>query len=69
MDTIAERIKSSLLASRLALYRIPGEDKRLIEQHKAIYEAIKNGDGARAMAAMQQHLQHVSSQLSGGEIL
>ncbi|MFD1677167.1 FadR/GntR family transcriptional regulator [Alicyclobacillus fodiniaquatilis] len=69
MDTIAERIQSALLASRLALYRIPGEDARLVEQHQMIYDAILQQDGAAAMQAMQQHLQHVSTQLSGGEMI
>ncbi|GEO26522.1 GntR family transcriptional regulator [Alicyclobacillus acidoterrestris] len=67
MDSIAERIQSALLASRLQLYRIPGEDKRLVEQHYAIYEAIKDQDQTRAVSAMQQHLHHVSKQLQGGD--
>ncbi|MDP9727467.1 FadR/GntR family transcriptional regulator [Alicyclobacillus tolerans] len=69
METIAERVQSALLKSRLALYRIPGEERRLIEQHQAIFEAIQDGDGEKAMFAMQQHLLHVSIQLSGGEVV
>ncbi|WAH38040.1 FadR/GntR family transcriptional regulator [Alicyclobacillus dauci] len=69
METVSERIQGALLASRLALYRIPGEDERLVQQHKAIYDAIKQRDSTSAMKAMQDHLLHVSSQLRGGEVI
>ncbi|GMA60649.1 FadR family transcriptional regulator [Alicyclobacillus fastidiosus] len=67
MDTIADKIQSALLSSRLALYQIPGEGKRLFEQHKAIFEAIEKRDEEVAATAMQLHLQHVFNQLSGGD--
>lgn len=69
MDTVSERIQSALLTSRLALYRIPGEDKLLLQQHKVIFTNIEARNADAAMTAVQQHLQHVSIQLLGGEVL
>ncbi|QSO49262.1 FadR/GntR family transcriptional regulator [Alicyclobacillus mengziensis] len=66
MDDIAERMKSSLRTSRLTLYRIPGENAKLIFQHRQVLSAIRERDPERASYAMHVHLEHVSDQLSGG---
>ncbi len=44
---------------RGVLYRQPGGGARLLEQHKAIAEAILAGDSEAAVAASERHLDHL----------
>lgn len=63
MESVREQVQSSLLASRLALYRTPGEPERLLTQHRAIVTAVSNQDEEAAQQAILRHLSHVDGML------
>lgn len=64
MDTVSEKVQTSLRASRLHLYQLEGEPLFLMQQHQAIFEAIEQGAGLAAEEAMIRHLNHVEEMLS-----
>lgn len=63
MDVSSAKIRTALRASRLALYRLPEEPQRLVEQHAGLYEAIAGGDGEAARERLLAHLAHVEAAL------
>lgn len=63
IDTIAEKIQTSLRESRLRLYEIEGEPLTLMRQHRSIYESIEQGLELKTQAAMMEHLSHVEKAL------
>jgi GntR family transcriptional repressor for pyruvate dehydrogenase complex len=56
MRSIADQIRES----RHESLRQPGRPERSLAQHRKIADAIKNGDGKAAAAAMRRHVQSVS---------
>ncbi len=46
--------------TRKASIATPGRDNRLLDEHRAIYEAIKNRDGDKAEALSNEHLQNAA---------
>ena len=53
---ISELVGELLAESRKATLDIPGQPMKTIEDHIAIFEAIRDGDDKRASAAMESHL-------------
>lgn len=56
MNTIADTMSRVLAAARHQLYQDPANPPRLLEEHRRIYTAIKNGDPQAARRAMLDHL-------------
>jgi len=48
-----------LIPSRAAVADQPGRAERSYQEHRAIYDAIRKGDGDEAFAAMRRHLESV----------
>ncbi len=71
--TIAEATRNGLLLhsmgalrdvirrALMSIFLIPGSPERSLEQHRAIREAIADGDAGRARAEMRDHLVRVES--------
>jgi GntR family transcriptional repressor for pyruvate dehydrogenase complex len=53
---ISELVGELMAESRKATLDIPGQPVKSIEDHMAIFEAIRDGDADRAAAAMENHL-------------
>ena len=64
MDAVAGKMQTALAASRLALYRLPGEPEKLLEQHGRILDAVAEGDGRLARKRLLSHLEHVEAALA-----
>lgn len=68
---IVELIAELLAESRKATLDISGQPAKSIEDHQAIFEAIRDGDEERAAAAMAQHLHkaqaNLAAKLAAGE--
>jgi GntR family transcriptional repressor for pyruvate dehydrogenase complex len=62
---ITELVGGLMAESRKATLDIPGQPAKSIEDHMAIFEAIQNGDGAKAAAAMESHLTKAQKNLDG----
>ncbi|MDR2182405.1 MAG: FadR family transcriptional regulator [Treponema sp.] len=60
---ITELVGELLAESRKATLAIPGQPAKSIEDHLAIFEAIKDGDPARAAATMMSHLSKAQKNL------
>ena len=60
---ISELVGELMAESRKATLDIPGQPAKSIEDHIQIFEAIRDGDGARAAAAMESHLKKASQNL------
>jgi GntR family transcriptional repressor for pyruvate dehydrogenase complex len=56
MNTIADTMSRVLAAARHRLYMDPQNPPRLLQEHRLIYNAVKNGDPAGAKEAMLKHL-------------
>jgi DNA-binding GntR family transcriptional regulator len=52
---------------RYSLYASPADDRRFMEQHRAIWAAIQRGDGDEAEEAMREHLNTVLSRYEEDE--
>lgn len=59
MDSIADTMRRVLRTARLELYRTPGNPQRLLREHHAIFNAIKEGRDQEARRAMYEHLDRV----------
>ena len=53
---ISELVGELMAESRKATLDIPGQPAKSIKDHMAIFEAIRDGDGKKAAAAMESHL-------------
>ena len=60
---ISELVGGLLAESRKATLDIPGQPVKSIEDHIAIFEAIRDGDDKRAAAAMESHLKKAAENL------
>jgi len=56
MSIILDMCSELLFRTRLATLSIPGQPRKSLEDHRAIFEAIKQGDGKSAAKAMREHL-------------
>ncbi|MCL6634253.1 MAG: FadR family transcriptional regulator [Peptococcaceae bacterium] len=59
MDSISDTMRRVLRKARQELYRTPGTPQRLLEEHHAIFEAIRQGRDQAARRAMFEHLDRV----------
>ena len=62
---LADVLGQQLLRERAAVWDIPGRPARSLEEHTAIYEAVKAGDAARARACVLEHLTSVERDIDG----
>ncbi|MBE3571542.1 MAG: FadR family transcriptional regulator [Moorella humiferrea] len=63
MHTVSDTMRQALRTSRQRLYTTPGNPELLFEQHKQIFEAIKNQKPRAARRAICQHLRFVEREL------
>ncbi len=63
MNTIAGTMQKVLRKARMELYRTPGTPQRLLNEHRAIYQAIREGRDGDARRAMFEHLDKVEKGL------
>ncbi|MDQ0286186.1 GntR family transcriptional repressor for pyruvate dehydrogenase complex [Desulfofundulus luciae] len=63
MNTIAGTMQRVLRTARMQLYMTPGTPQRLLNEHKAIFLAIKEGRDQDARRAMFDHLDKVEKGL------
>lgn len=59
MDSIADTMRRVLRTARLELYRTPGTPQRLLREHHAVFDAIRQGRQQEARRAMYEHLDRV----------
>lgn len=57
MSIILDMCSELLERTRLATLNIPGQPRKSLEDHRVIFEAIKQGDSKAAAKAMREHLQ------------
>lgn len=61
-QSIASQLERAIReVRRVELYANRQVSERLLNEHKAIYEAVSNGDGEEAARRMKRHLRHVES--------
>lgn len=60
MNTIADALQHNIKTNRGLLYRDPHIPAELLEEHRAIYQAIAKKDSEAARQAMYQHLEGVA---------
>jgi DNA-binding FadR family transcriptional regulator len=59
LSTIRDILSEMLVFHRYRLAGTPEDDRRLLAQHRAVFEAIRAGDGDAAARAMEGHLRWV----------
>ncbi|MFC4557803.1 FadR/GntR family transcriptional regulator [Virgibacillus kekensis] len=59
MLMLSDQIREGLIESRARTLKIPDQSRIVLEEHRAIYEAIKNGNAIEARRAMDRHLEAV----------
>lgn len=64
MDSIAGIMRRVLQTARQELYKTPGTPERLLREHRAVFEAIRQGLDQKARKAMYEHLDKVEKSLS-----
>lgn len=63
MDSIGDTIRRVLRTARQELYRTPGTPQRLLGEHRAVFDAIRNSRDQEARRAMCEHLERVERAL------
>ncbi|HHW43400.1 FCD domain-containing protein [Desulfofundulus thermobenzoicus] len=63
MNTIAGTMQRVLRTARMQLYMTPGTPQRLLKEHRAIFQAIREGRDKDARRAMFDHLDKVEKGL------
>lgn len=63
MHTVSDTMRQALRTSRQRLYTTPGTPDVLLEQHRAIFEAIKARNPGGARKALKLHLSFVENEL------
>jgi len=63
MDTIADLLKDAQSKTRAETMRRPGGPQTVLREHKAVLDAIVDGDGRRAREAMLGHLDNVAEKI------
>ncbi|WP_193370307.1 FadR/GntR family transcriptional regulator [Pelagibius marinus] len=61
MSILGDILEQMFAFHRYSLYASPADDRRFMEQHRAIWAAIQRGDGDAAEEAMREHLTTVLS--------
>jgi GntR family transcriptional repressor for pyruvate dehydrogenase complex len=64
---IVELVAELLAESRRATLNLPGQPTKSLDDHQAIFEAIRDGDEARAAEAMAEHLTKAQKNLIQSE--
>ncbi|MDI6905918.1 MAG: FadR/GntR family transcriptional regulator [Thermoanaerobacterales bacterium] len=59
MNTIAGTMRQMLYAARRQFYLTPGTPQRLLREHRALFEEIRQGNMEQARQAMYDHLDKV----------
>lgn len=59
MRSLMALLRRDVVFNRMLLYAKAGARDLLLDQHRAIFDAVIAGDGERARAAAQAHMQHV----------
>ncbi|WP_257347638.1 FadR/GntR family transcriptional regulator [Pseudalkalibacillus decolorationis] len=59
MDMVSGELLAGLEESRAKTLKVPGESKKILDEHFRIYEAIRDGSPQTAREAMHNHLQKV----------
>ncbi len=67
MRSLLGMIRKDVVFNRAQLYAEPGARDRLLEQHRAVYEAIMARDPEAARDAAQTHMAHVAGVLRAFE--
>ncbi len=63
-ETVSSQMELAILETRrVEMYANRSVSDRLYQEHRAIYEAVKNGDGQIAEENMNLHLQHVETMI------
>ncbi|MGH2715448.1 MAG: FadR/GntR family transcriptional regulator [Thermoleophilaceae bacterium] len=62
---LADAIGKQLLRERAATWDLPGRPERSLNEHQEIYDAVREGDVARARAAVLAHLKSIEHDLAG----
>jgi len=63
MHAISDTMEQTLKTSRMKMYESKGTPQRLLEEHVAIYEAIKRRDSGEAQEKMLSHLVGVEQEM------
>ena len=66
MRSMLELLRRGVFYNRETLFALEGERDALLEQHRAIRDAVLSGEGGAARRAVEAHLDHVAARL--GEI-
>ncbi len=69
LPLLLEALVDRLQESRRMIFRVKGAPQRGQTFHRAIYEAVKNGDVRGAQEAMRQHLRQVEEDSKAGQKL
>lgn len=63
MRSLMDLLRKDVIFNRSRFYSHPGGRELLLDQHRAILDAIIKGDAAAARAAAEAHMAHVEQQL------
>lgn len=63
MNTIVDSIHENLKKNRIILFSTPGTPQRLLREHRAVYQAIKEKAPKQAGDFMQRHLELVQEEM------
>lgn len=64
MNTISESIHENLKENRIILFSTPGTPERLLREHRAVYQAIKEKAPKQAEDFMSRHLELVQEEMN-----
>ncbi|WP_079526361.1 FadR/GntR family transcriptional regulator [Halobacillus hunanensis] len=59
MTMVSDQVLIGLEDSRARSLDIPGQSEQILQEHKAIYQSIQEGEPNSASAAMREHLENV----------
>lgn len=63
MRSIYGLLRKGVFYNRKAIYRRPETRQTLLAQHRAIYEAVMEGNAVAARAAVEAHLDHIRDRM------
>ncbi|HYD65271.1 FCD domain-containing protein [Azospirillum sp.] len=63
MRSLSDLLRNDIFYNRAKLYERKGVRDLLIDQHKAVYEAVMDGDPERARDAASHHITYINSAL------
>ncbi|WFT75745.1 FadR/GntR family transcriptional regulator [Halobacillus naozhouensis] len=59
MNMVSDQVLIGLEDSRARSLDVPGQSEQILQEHRAIYQSIKDGHPSSASAAMRKHLENV----------